>query len=151
MGLIVIVILISVAMIFVLQFTISKKPASVKSFSNKELAENMLTAMRYTTTECNGLTVSELLKKCAELEQGDCGPPDYDNYCIFVEGQINYLLEQSLEKWNKPYIMSAFIPLSDFNFTSTNPDFSCKGERGAGQQILNTDLGIMTIMLYVCD
>ena len=151
MGLIVIVILIAVAMIFVLQFTISKKPASVKSFSNKELAENTLTAMRYTTTECNGLTVSELLKKCAELESGSCGPPDNYNYCNFSEMQIDFLLEQSLEKWNKPYIMRASVPLTEFNYTWVNPDFPCRGERGAGTQILNTDLGLMTIRLDVCD
>ena len=148
MGLIVIVILIAVAMIFVLQFTISGKAQSIKTYSYAELAENMLTAMRYTTTDCNSLTISELLKKCAEEELGFC--PDSQDYCDFLENEVNYLFENTLEQWNRPYRLTAFVP-DGFNLNKTNPNLPCKGERRSATHVLNTDAGLMTIRLDVCD
>ncbi len=150
MGLIVIVILMAVAMIFVLQFTISKQPASIKTFSHAELAENMLTTLRYTTTECNSLTMSELFKKCVELEPGLC--PNGENYCLFVQNKVNYLFGETLEKWGRPYIFTAIVG-NEYNFTKlpTDPALRCTGERRSATHIMSVAGTIMNIRLDVCD
>ncbi len=148
MGLIVIVILLSVAMIFVLQFTISKKPPSIKTYSQAEIAENMLTAMRYTSTNCSDLTISELLKKCAA--QRELGVCPGGTYCTFVEEQISDLFDQTLEQWRRPYNFTATFPPTDFVLNQFNG--SCTGERRTATHILPVPgIGIMTIRLDVCD
>jgi hypothetical protein len=151
MGLIIIVILVAVAMIFVLQFMVVRRAPTIKTYSQAEIAENMLTAMRYTTTECNSLTMSELLKKCVEEPLSDFDCPGNMDYCEFVEQKANYLFEQTLDKWNRPYKLSIFIPEGIFDYNKTNPNLPCKGERRAATHILKTDVGLMTIRLDVCD
>ncbi|MBW2981367.1 hypothetical protein KY343_00675 [Candidatus Woesearchaeota archaeon] len=148
MGLIIIVILVAVALIFVLQFMITRKAPAIKTYSQAEIAENMLTALRYTTTECNSLIISELLKKCVEEEIGFC--PNGDDYCDFVETKTDYLFSQTLEKWNRPYKLSIFIP-NYYNFTKSHPTLPCEGERRSATHIMSAADAIMTIRLDVCD
>jgi len=150
MGLIVIVILVAVALIFVLQFTITRSAPSIKTYSQAELAENMLTALRYTTTDCNSLTISELFRKCVEDESGYC--PNGDDYCEFVNRTVNYLFQETFEKWNRPYRLEATIP-NEFYFVKTpaDPRLQCKGERRSATHLMHAAGTILTIRLDVCD
>ena len=145
MGLIVIVILLAVAMIFVLQFTISRRPATIKTYSHAEIAENMLTAMLQTTTDCDGFTISELLKKCAEPI------PEHQIYCDCLDETINNILSNTLDEWNIEYRLSAKIEPGQvfINRSDSLPD-SCQGERRTATHILSAAGQIMRIRMDVC-
>jgi hypothetical protein len=147
MGLIIIVILLAVAMIFILQFTISRRPETVSTYSDKQIAENMRTVLLQTTTNCYDNTISELLKKCAREELGRC--PDNQDYCDFVKSKIDYYFEQTLEEWGRDYNFTVMAPPSLHYSKAYGP---CKRERRAAQeQPIQVNGIFMTVNLYVCD
>ncbi|MBW2965812.1 hypothetical protein KY342_01770 [Candidatus Woesearchaeota archaeon] len=145
MGLIVIVILLAVAMIFILQFTISRRPTTIKTYSHAEIAENTLTAMLQTTTNCDGLTISELLKKCAEPI------PEYRGYCDCLDRTVDDILSKTLDEWNIEYRLSATIEPGQvyINKSDKIPD-SCLGERKSATHIISAAGQIMRIRMDVC-
>jgi len=67
MGLVIIVILLSLALLFVLQFIILRPASDLKeSFTQKEIASNTVNTLLDTTTDCRQLPLSKLLEDCAE-------------------------------------------------------------------------------------
>ena len=146
MGLVIIVILLAVAMIFVIQFTITGRPETIKTYTHEQIAEHMRTAVLQTTTSCYDLTILELLKRYAREDMGTC--INGQDYKTFVKSEIEYLFNETLDKWQKSYNFTVDIPDYD-NFGQSSG--LCKGERSAAQPLpINVDGKLMIIKLYIC-
>ena len=152
MGLAMIIILISLAMLFVVSILLKPSSDIKKTFTHKELASNTVNTLLPTTTGCkDGLSVSDLLIDCAESgviccssnEQGDC----IKNSCDYAEEVIGEILTNTLDVWKKEYELT--IPRLDNMKFGTS---SCSGEKitSAPCCILPTDFGPMKITLDIC-
>jgi len=104
LGLAIIVILVALAVLFVIQFIILKEPSGLKkAFTHKELAANSVSSMLATTTDCKELTIGKLIEDCAEGGLVMCYG---GNSCYAAEEKINFLLENTLDKWGKRYYLT---------------------------------------------
>lgn len=136
MGLVIIIILIAIGMLFAVQFML-KKPTGKPTAAVKEsiLAANFLNALLSTSTDCYERNIRELLQDCA-LTSGattctsEGGFPM--NSCDYVEAQIRYILDNSIDMWNKDYYFT-IEGSSDVEriMIGTLDDEPCPGEREA--------------------
>ena len=106
MGLIVVVILISLVLLLVVKFKLSAIPSEIKEkFIETRLASNTLHTLLQTTTDCNEVTVQELLKDCAKYSSSDV----FSFYCVigdetkdpcaFVDEFISARFDETLKEW----------------------------------------------------
>lgn len=128
MGLVIIVILISIGLLFVIQFMVLRKPTDTKgTFTQKEMASNTLNAFALTTTECQGLDVTELVQECATgTSEVDCNGDGEPDSCDFVNSLAGDILSKTLKKWGKKY---AFMILRGERKLLENKLQGCPGTR----------------------
>ena len=113
MGLAIIVILISVAMLFTISFVVLKKPTAYKKeFTQTELASNMLSTMLKTTVpECNRMTIGELYEDCAKTCEGSNVCTDImensQSSCTYLNTNTADILAKTLEEWHIDYYFKA--------------------------------------------
>lgn len=124
MGLVVIVILISLALLFVVQFVILRGPDQAKAtFTQKQIAENTANALLLTTTSCQGLDVTELIQDCAGFQDVSC---DGQDSCTFVDGLAEDILQRTLKEWGKNYNLSVMSGTQELVGAAYK---GCKGAR----------------------
>ena len=153
MGLAVIVILVSLGLLFIIQFSLSKEPSTLKkTFTQTQLAANMLSSLlRTTAQDCSGNSVSEVLKDCTENyntpnTQLQCG--NNQKSCDYLQGTITPILAATLGAWgNQSYQLEAKIPGQSI-FKAANG--KCSGEKESKQNYLQTDAGTLTITMDIC-
>ena len=102
MGLVIIVILISLGLLFAIQFIVLRKPADAKGvFTQKEMTSNTLNSLALSTTTCSGLDMTELVQECA------VGSTDIDcsgkNPCDFLKMVAGDVFSKTLKVWGKNY------------------------------------------------
>lgn len=113
-GLVVIVILISLGMLFLVQFSLKEKPDE-KAFTRKGLAFSTLSTLLKTTVDCEQegkrLELREVLADCAingipgSFSLESCNTQES---CAFFQGTVGELLRQTLGAWGKRYELQAF-------------------------------------------
>ena len=128
MGLVIIIILVSLAMLFVIQFVLLKETTSIKkTYTHTQLAANTLNAITKTTAEsCKSQDLTQLLQDCAAYQQqGGLITCDdgVTKSCDYVDASIQEILSKTLDKWNKAYNLTA--DLAELEFSSGY----CAGER----------------------
>ena len=145
MGLVIIIILISLAILFVLQFVILKEPSDTKkTYMQTQLAANTLNAMLKTTTNCKSQDITQLLQDCASYQPNgliDCG--NGQRSCAFAEQAIKQILGKSLDSWKKEYYLTADLANKRFGTP-------CPGEKQSRLYPIPTEAGVMTVRLDVC-
>ncbi len=100
MGLAVIIILLTLAGLFVVRFVILK-PVQVKdTYTMKSLATDTLTALLRTNTGCNDENIRDLLMDCATNGPISCRGV---GSCEYVTAEINSIFDNSLNEWKKRY------------------------------------------------
>jgi len=125
MGLVVIVILVSIAMLFVIRFVILQAPEEHKAeYVSMEMASNLISAILKTTNpDCYDRTFRELLQDCAENPSDpSIRCPNGQNSCTFVRGNLDNILSQTLDVWKIKYHLWAInegssIPIANIDFT----------------------------------
>ena len=147
MGLVIIIILISLAILFVLQFIILRPQSDLReSFTHKEIAANTVNSMLDTTTDCRDMALSQLLIDCTEGGYIQCPT---GNSCNHASNIINTILEGTLDQWNKEYSLTIKAENQDVLTPFGN---QCIGEKTSSAPccILPTAAGPIQINLDIC-
>ena len=157
-GLVVIVILISLALLFYVQFSMRSAPEIKKTYTNSQLTSNMVNALLETSTECKGNTIAILLADCAADydRKGilyDCSGDGNIDSCSFVNNTIQDLLDETLDLWKVKYQLSAGLitqldnPISYFS----NEFDKCLGNIESQEYPVPVKgRGLMLVRLNVC-
>lgn len=158
-GLVVIVILISLGMLFLVQFALKEKPDG-ESFTRKGLAFSTMSTLMKTTVDCGGgkeISMRELLAECAENRPGTRFPftrtCDDENSCDKFEVISTNLLQMTLGSWGERYEFTASPPRAgqEETFLSIG-EGTCTGRDRdtSGSFAHPTDIGTVMSILYVC-
>ncbi|MBD3249777.1 hypothetical protein GF336_07055 [Candidatus Woesearchaeota archaeon] len=153
-GLVIIVILFSLAILFALFIIAQKESASLKQdYTHKELASNLLRAALQTTTDCRGLEITQLLQDCANDNQGGiiyCEAKDMYS-CEYANETMAVLLNKTLIPLNKDFELSAELE-GDFDPLHVSRGV-CTGEKISSSPCCSipTDAGILNIRLDICN
>ncbi|MCK5026528.1 MAG: hypothetical protein KAS15_08075 [Nanoarchaeota archaeon] len=148
-GLVIIVMLITLGMFIVIRFVVfSEEEETLKGYTQTQSAANFLSTLRRTTTDCNEMSIEQLIQTCAVNPFKTC--PDGSKICPYLEEQVEYLLENTLVAWgNKSFYFKADIPAYDINIT--NKDCTRDDPGNLRQEFIPTQMGIITTELKICD
>jgi len=123
MGLAIIVILISLAFLFAVQFFLfAPSTDMVRPVKESAVAANFLSSVLGTSTDCYGRSIKELLQDCALSGILQC--PGGVNSCFYSQQEIGKMLDASLGAWKKSYLFSVGGMPDDFSIGS-----QCSGEK----------------------
>ena len=150
MGLVIVVILITLAMLFVVSFIVLRKPSTLKKqYTQSELAANTLYALLETTTPCKDYdyTVRALFEDCALYNPGSVSC-DGILSCEYVETVVDEIFDKTLRAWNINFEFTA-IP-TDIHFIHPNVN-ACRGEKRSQSQPITIGGISMTFKLDICD
>ncbi len=147
MGLAIIIILVSLGLLFAVQWMLKAPKEQVQRAKESVLAANFMNTMLGITTDCNDRTVRELLQDCA-LTGGitKCGE---QTSCAFVQDILQRLFDATFKRWNTKYhfAMSGATHVEQLNF-NTQP---CPGEREQKKHPLPVLPGFeITLSLEIC-
>jgi len=162
-GLAVVVILISIGMLFVLNFVVTRKPAKTQStFSEWETSQNMLTAMLTSVSrDCKSLDIGALLQDCANnyASRGsiECNFGVYS--CMYVEAALAEMLPSTIDSWRYSYRFRAYITDPNSHIIPFDPHNKAFNPRNCtdltekespGIQPIPLDVGTLTVILEIC-
>ena len=107
-GIAIVVILMSLGILFMLSFGISKKgPTFKQEFTNKELVSNTLSTMlRVKAHGCGDLTIEDLMQDCSSLSGGSINCVLDENLidsCDYLNKTISVIFERTFESWQRSY------------------------------------------------
>jgi len=109
MGLAIIVVLIVLGMIFVLKFRIADEPIQYKEqFTQAKLASNTVASLLRVTSNCNGLSMTQLLQNCSQNPADSQVICFGESSCSFFEDASRQIFSETLEKWNVDYEFTVF-------------------------------------------
>jgi len=149
-GLVIIVLLITMGLLFVVKFVVLKEQSDIKKgFVHSGLASNMVNVLLKTTTDCRGSSVTELFQDCAGFEKIDCNDDSVPDSCEKIEETIEMIFKNSLEKWNKPYELKAFVGSRTIAERSYGK-CSRQSDRESKTYPIPTDRGTLFIKLDIC-
>ena len=111
LGLAIVVLLVSLSLLFVLQFVINREDEQPRqTFTRDQLASTTVNALLDTTTHCASLTMTELLQDCAgRISDVDCDGRDgtlvngRTESCVVAEQITEDIFSQTLSTWDKKY------------------------------------------------
>ncbi|MBS3169303.1 hypothetical protein J4210_02360 [Candidatus Woesearchaeota archaeon] len=163
-GLVVIVLLVTIAFLFLAQFAL-RDNSDDQFFARKQLAVSTLTAISKTTVqncELDGplevLSVNDLLKDCADNPEGGFGFLCQGKYsCAYLqENLFPILFGGSLDTFKRRYEFVSFIiqnPDPPLLFL-TGKNGGCQGRKNvdtSGDFPLNAGVGVIESRLLICD
>jgi hypothetical protein len=161
-GLMIIVILITLAMLFMVKFGMDKDNYE-KTYTSELLVSSTIGAVTKTTTDlddgCGQLSFEkDLLDDCAS----NMGEPNFmyahicdgENSCDYLEDRVSRILEGTLGDWNKRYEFKVFVEtkpdplISIINLGGCPKRFG--GDIDRADQNLKTTVGLATIYMKIC-
>lgn len=161
MGLAIVIVLLTLAVLFTIQFVYLKPERDVKgSFESSQLAANTINAVLQTTSSrCYNHQVKKLISNCAvnpPIGTILCEPNTAGirmSSCKKAIEEIDFILVNTLADWKLSYNFTIIIPgyvdtAEEFTFTPAN--FKCSGERESKIAPLQTDIGTINVRLDIC-
>jgi hypothetical protein len=148
MGIAIIVVIISLVMVFVVNYMAHRKPTEYRQeFAASELATNIVKTLLSTTApDCLGITFNEIFQDCIEGPRIVCD--DGNNSCDYAEHKTAIILNETLGKWDIAH---------EFKITLFNEEEmkvnECPGKprsRKTKPYPIQTDMGTMNVLLYIC-
>lgn len=148
MGLAVIIILLALGLLFVVRFMILKEPSQIKnSFTQTEMAANLVNSVLKTSSGCLGMSISEVLKDCAVSQTPEVCE-NGDNTCVFANSSLTVIFNETLIKFgNRSFNFVSHLG-EDIVLQQGNGD--CSGVKEARHAYIPTDRGILTVRLEIC-
>lgn len=144
MGLAMVMILIIVSMAFATKFLVEEPIGYKKQFAHAEMASNTVNAFLGTTSDCNGLSMAELLQDCSKDKSIICDGEDSCNYASAIAQQI---FMETLEKWNVGY---AFKVFNGKNAQIIVLGKNCPLDKKSKLFPMPTDSGVLFVSLDIC-
>jgi len=109
-GLAMVIVLVIVALLFVFLLMPTSEPSPVLGISRTEIGANTINSLLKTTTNCQDISISELVENCVDgltLNSQKIPTIDYcpgsQNSCQYGIRTIESLLESTLGVWNMDY------------------------------------------------
>ena len=157
MGLAIVVILVSLAMLFVIRFVVLQQPADFKKeFGQSQLASNMLNTMLKTTNpSCHDLTFREIFQDCARNPNSpsvQCNAT-HDS-CQFVNATVRYIFDQTLDARFIAYEFTAKVNNEDAIGVVPEITGACKRGYKSKQFPIPVDpsgANTLFIRLHICE
>ena len=153
-GLVVIVILISIALLFFLRFNLGKSATEKRTYTSAQLASNLVNTVAKTSTNCSLLTISELSILCANGDYVYCDEEriiEYDS-CEIANNTLDIIFINTLEQWNKKYKFQIFIPEEpDYPLYTRQNQYPCAGNIQTETYYLPTGRGLLYLRLNLCE
>lgn len=145
-GLVIIIILIIIGITFVTKFAVFEEPIDYKKqFTNAQITSNMINTLLKTTSNCNGLSMTELLQDCSQDQEVICG--DGQNSCDYFIETTQQIFGETLEKWHIDYEFKVFN-------NEDNPMITlgkkCLLDKKSKLFPIPTDSEILSVKLDVC-
>ena len=107
MGLVVVVILISLGLLFALQFVVLRgADRQQDTFTQDQIAESTLNSLLLTSTDCLELDFTELVKDCAGDQQVVCA--EQPRACDYIAHAAGIVLDKTVLEWGKNYHFKVF-------------------------------------------
>ena len=151
MGLAIIVVFISLAMLFVIQFIVLKPVEDTRSeYVRTQVASNIVSAMLKADSGCKDTSFTELIQDCV-VWKGVGGLECYGkNSCQYLEDGVFMILNSTLGKWGRKYDFRVYkqANVAD-NLVRVNRS-SCKYERETKIYPVPTDAGPVIVRIDVC-
>jgi len=162
LGIAIVVVLATLGMLFVVKYSMTSSKTT-QSYKTTATAENFLSVLMATSTDCNGLIFSDVLKGCASGTV-DCNGEDA---CDYAKTMMTNLLDASLGVQSLSYYVMAFKEDKDNNepikieiesedgcvkegVCTVDASKGCTGKREAAQRFLPTASGTRTLVFYIC-
>lgn len=103
MGLMIIVIILSLALLFVVKVVFTKeKTDTTQTYETSKLVQSFVNALFYTSSGCTpDTTIKDLLIDCAKnpFSDGSISCSDGQDSCPYVNATIATILSQTLDQW----------------------------------------------------
>ena len=145
LGLAIVVVLILMATIFVVRFLIIKEPTDYRSgFVSSELGSNMINTLLRTTSNCDGFSMTELLRDCGQDKSIICG--DSKDSCGYFLDTSQQIFTETLEKWKVDYEFKVF----NDNGAIITLGKKCILDKKSKLFPIPTDSGIVSVEMDVC-
>ncbi len=155
MGLVVIVILLTIGMLFMVKFVITRKPSEIKkTYTQTQMASNMLSAiLKSTAKDCMNVDMTELLQDCVSGESIIC-PDGGNSSCDYVMNTIEGMLNSTLGEWKTEYDFRVYWDVDFRTIADNTKNFTvgCKTpERETKHYPIPTDIGsTLIVRLAIC-
>jgi hypothetical protein len=155
LGLAIVFVLLIISSVFVIRFVILKAPTNYRGgFVSAALETNMLNTLLKTTSDCSGLSMTELLQDCGETNSLQCKVEDsYKNSCEYVKDTVDVIFGKTLKKWQNQYKFTVFVQETKPLITLTNIPPStqqCPGDKRSKVFPLPIRSGTMYVKLDIC-
>ena len=153
-GLVIIVILISIALLFFLRFSLGKSATEKRTYTSAQLASNMINTVAKTSTNCSLIPISELSVLCANGDYVYCDEARITEYdpCEIAKNALDNIFINTLEQWNKKYKFQIFIPEEPNNpFYTRQIQYPCAGNVQTETYYIPTGRGILYLKLNLCE
>ena len=152
LGLVIVVLLVSLAMLFAIIFIVKDDDESPTTpIKQKETASNFLSAMILTNVpSCKNLTMHDLYIDCAEGSIIDCNASGAPNSCYRINQTIPFMLNNTLDVWGKSYVFDAYTSSSGITYTVSHFESGECEERSRGFSYLPTSVGTLFFTLDIC-
>lgn len=166
MGIAIVMVLIMIGIIFVIRFVVLDEDINVKkAYDQTQMAANFLSSAIRTTTDCNRLTITELIQDCSENYHNSLALyrcPGNRNSCEFLNHSMEILLNSSLDLMPQVSYDLFICRWDEYNRRCSNAEgelisnFSKQGclnrrvEFESQQHSLPTDVGIRVVQMYIC-
>ena len=139
-------------LLFFVKFSILDKKDDIKgSFTDSELANNMVDVLLKTTTrDCKGSSVSDLFQDCAGFKKINCDNDGEEDACDKVNETVNFIFSETLEKWRKSYEFKAYTSYEQIMEKKSYRECNKYSNRESKTYPIPTDRGTLFIQLDIC-
>ncbi len=159
LGMAIVILLLSIGILIIVGTVMNKssEPSLKQSYSEKQLATNILGSMLSTTTNCNNERISTLMIDCGRDWPLACKSEQSGaelSVCKYLNETISSMLNETLNHWNKKYSFLAYVKRTDPNINITYRVDECfvggQGELQKEFYYLPLQAGSMTVELGIC-
>lgn len=161
MGLAIVIVLITLGVLFVVRFGVLRQTGGgiKESYTETQLAANMVNSLLKSSAEnCFGHSIAALLQDCASTPPGTTPAiicPTGQNSCEYAQLVATYVLENTLDIWNREYEFKACLWNYDAQECTSDTFIDpigtvCRGSRERKSIQLHTRRGELVVRLDIC-